>query len=1599
MPTDNTHNHEAPTANPVFYRTYSRRSSEGDRETWEQAVERAVLGLVTVGRLTADEAALVRSRAMDRITMPSGRWLWVGGTPWIRQPKNFSGAYNCLQGDTIVNTIEFGACPISNLAGKSVHVVNGESNWVKVDFSSFGVQRIYEIKLRKGVSGQIKIIQATGDHQWICANEERFTTQELAEHIGCKLKTFSAVKWEVWGVEALIESAEVFCCEEPETHSFVLTDGLVTGNCTSTNVNDWRSFGLMMDLAMMGSGTGAVLEPRYIDDLPAIANHLDVTVVGTPGDVPKSDRIEDTAIAFDGDQVRIVVGDSRSGWVDSYRAILELAGDASLGGRLTVTVDVGHVRSSGERLKGFGGVANPVNLPAMYPKMAKILNRAIGRQLTSVECCLLIDEAAIVVVAGNVRRSAGMRQGLAEDDEFAIAKDNLWQQSDDGTWRIDPDRDALRMANHSRVFHRKPTEAECVAAVRKQFYSGEGAIQWAGEAIARANADLLPSRAAQNLFLAAYESEHGYDHLRKLAPAESDREIEHRLQRYGLNPCLAGETVVACRVTPESETYYDTVGDLARYGVVVHVCDYDGDWVPTKFYMTRPSAALYRLGYEVESIAGDIRYAEVFATSNHRFFAAGTEDPIAVADIKPGDRLLAASHGLNAHSVKVIVCEKSDRTEPVFCCNVKTTQSFDLVDLHSHNCGEIIGSGFHCNLSEIHLNLIEPTDFEAQDQAFRAGAIAAAALLHHRFTEERYQFSRAIDPIIGVSFTGLFDFFVKAFGVHWLRWWEAGRPDDFEDEFGVRQELLYLNYGNPLIGAENGIPVDSVAAAWRRFEGLFLARWRRVVEDTVRDYCDRHNLRIPNRCTTVQPAGCLDRSALRIFDQGLLYADEIVSPGSGETIGLGLSVRDGIAAETAIANQPLNLVRVTLANGRVLRMTPNHRLSVSGQWVRADKLRVGMEIDHALGKYQKVEDALLLPLNLRVYDRESRKQQLGHGRGVLTRTIATPTALNPELGYFLGCFYGNGAVSQNAYRIRVAFNAADFGLVERLQQIAERHFGLTGTVYLDPRDRNSRGELTFANKQFFDWMNLNGLAKSKSVELDRIPQAIRRSSRATILSFFCGLIDTDGCVRKNGTLSIDSASESFLRNLQQIGEAVGLSFSIFHNTQGRNFQSTKNMWGLCLSRMVSQSAALDYINTHSRKCALRPLANPKRYFAFHPYAVAAIERETSPDYSYDFAVNGVDDDDSWYWQGGLKSHNSKSLLTGASPGWHPPKAARFIRRITFRKNDPVALACMDYGYNVVPGQADQDESGKLLDDPFDPRCSEWLVEIPVAVPWADLPGADAIAIERFSALAQFDFYMQVQRHYTTHNCFARDTRFLTQTGVKSFDDFEPGDTVTVLNRDRQWAPATVVTTDGDRAMVTMELRHRETRQAKTITATICHRFPVWRDRHSKPIVLNAVQIHEGNWLGSSDGRLPSWLVMRVTEAPSQVGWCVMEPQTEHFTLAGDILTMNTSATLELREDEIEPLGRRIHRAIAEDEGYISAALLARFDAPFPRLPFEKIDRETYDRLCAEVQSRRKTEDFHAALRDRDQSADATLLNTEQGPAGCDSDKCLLPEQK
>ncbi len=1039
----------APLAFPLFYRSYSRRDHDNGRESWPQTVARNLQGLVELGRLTSEEAQLLRKHQTNLTSLPSGRWLWVGGTPWAKDPRNFYGAYNC-----------------SNLQ-----------------------------------------------------------------------------------------------LDHPEV------------------------FGMLMNMAMQGTGTGAVISRANISRLPQVANRITIKHRGNPGDSDPERRGEDTMVTISNrGRLTIKVGDSRKGWVSSYQKLIDAAFDPLLAdGEIVVTVDLSWIRPPGERLKGFGGTANPIALPEMYDRVAKVLNGALGRKLNSLECCLLIDEAARCVVAGNIRRSAGMRQFDSVDEDAVGAKANLWVQDEDGRWTIDPDRDALRMANHTQLFYWTPTLEEVTDSVRTQHSCGEGAIQFVPEALVRSNADLTGEDWIEQRLRDAIKEDglqgaaelmsmllFGISDLQDLSP-EQRYEVDHRISRFGLNPC-----------------------------------------------------------------------------------------------------------------------------------------------------GEITGSDFLCNLAEVHLNQLDPADTKTVDDAFRAAAISVCALLHHRFVDERMRRSRKLDPIVGVSFTGLFDYFVRLLGVEWLDWWAEGRPPTLEGQrFG-------------------------------RTEHLHLSRFREVVQTQVKEYCTRHGLKEPNRCTTVQPAGCLTMDAVRTTDQGIFLLDEL--EGCSESLvrvsnspATALTVRgsdrggEGLPVSDLVKNPPMGVVRVTLNSGRQITATGDHRFGVHSQdqptrWAEAASLEKGDMLCHRPGTPYEGSDYLLPE--------------------VATDFPTVPPSMNEELGYFVGILMGRnatrvtlpGKTHLQGKMLCMSFPSGLDPVVARFRKVAVSLFGVTFA-------RCVRGRQVFAHYEdhrLVQWIGTQGLLLCDEPNLDRLPLSLRRSSRKALIGFLAGMIDATSLRARHKPPTIKLRNERFARHLQQVAEAVGIVFSLKLVDQYRD----QPYWLLTLSRYWSSTDSLKFLKGYSVLAEARGCDPVKRDFGRDLFSVASVEPVKGLSVTGDISVDGVDDDDAWYWQGAIKSHNSKSLLTNASPGWHPPKAIFYIRRITFAKDDPIALACMDFGYTVVPSQSDKDENGRLLDDPFDPRCTEWLVEIPTATPWALMPGAETCDPSTFSALAQFDFYMQVQQSYTTFNTSA-----------------------------------------------------------------------------------------------------------------------------------------------------------------------------------------------------------------------------------------------------
>ena len=132
---------------------------------------------------------------------------------------------------------------------------------------------------------------------------------------------------------------------------------------------------------MMGCGTGAIIEPHFIDKLPTVKNKITIKSVSEVGITPKDQRQEKSSLEIKGKDIFIKVGDSRRGWVDSYKYLLEASSNESFEKEINVHINLEDIRPAGESLKGFGGMANPIKLKDLYSRVASLLGKAIGLSL------------------------------------------------------------------------------------------------------------------------------------------------------------------------------------------------------------------------------------------------------------------------------------------------------------------------------------------------------------------------------------------------------------------------------------------------------------------------------------------------------------------------------------------------------------------------------------------------------------------------------------------------------------------------------------------------------------------------------------------------------------------------------------------------------------------------------------------------------------------------------------------------------------------------------------------------------------------------------------------------------------------------------------------------------------------------------------------------------------------------------------------------------------------------------------------------------------------------------------------------------------------
>ena len=266
-------------------------------------------------------------------------------------------------------------------------------------------------------------------------------------------------------------------------------------NCSYTAVDHPRVFDEVLYILMCGTGVGFSVERKNVEQLPTLPEKM------TPIDMT------------------IVVEDSKEGWADAYRQLIEELYQGNV-----PKWDVSNVRAAGERLMTFGGRASgPDPLVDLFRHTIDTFTLAENSKLTPLEVHSIMCMIGSVVVVGGVRRSAMISLSDLDDPELRLAKSGEW-------WNDNPH---FALANNSVAYEDTP---------ERELFDEE----WAS-------------------LVASGSGERGIFN-RAAVISKVQREGRREVSDFGTNPCseITLKSAQFCNLTSVVARANDTVGSLAR---------------------------------------------------------------------------------------------------------------------------------------------------------------------------------------------------------------------------------------------------------------------------------------------------------------------------------------------------------------------------------------------------------------------------------------------------------------------------------------------------------------------------------------------------------------------------------------------------------------------------------------------------------------------------------------------------------------------------------------------------------------------------------------------------------------------------------------------------------------------------------------------------------------------------------------------------------------------------------------------------------------------------------------------------------------------------
>lgn len=215
---------------------------------------------------------------------------------------------------------------------------------------------------------------------------------------GCR--NYMDKSWKVSNIEYSHKDT-VWCLEVEDDHSFVLHNGIVTGNCSVTFIDREEVFKQIMYLLLSGCGVGYSVEKLFINKLPTIKNRNEKTITYT---IP--DSIEGWALALDKLMMSFFEGSEN------------------------IRFDYSEIRPKNALIAGKFLAPGPEPLKKALEIIENLLNSLLKDKqefrLSSLNIHDIICHASDAVLSAGLRRSALIALFDKDDEDMITCKTGNW---------------------------------------------------------------------------------------------------------------------------------------------------------------------------------------------------------------------------------------------------------------------------------------------------------------------------------------------------------------------------------------------------------------------------------------------------------------------------------------------------------------------------------------------------------------------------------------------------------------------------------------------------------------------------------------------------------------------------------------------------------------------------------------------------------------------------------------------------------------------------------------------------------------------------------------------------------------------------------------------------------------------------------------------------------------------------------------------------------------------------------------------------------------------------------------------------------------------